>query len=122
MSTLQLVVRMSGVLVMAMLIGFVLGWFSRARAHNGYDSWQRPDGRGSCCSAKDCRPVAYRQQPTGIEIWITETGKWATVPPKAILPFSSPDADAHACYVLSWGYGEPNRMPNIWCVALPLTQ
>ena len=106
-------------IVGSMAVGVLLGWFVKAHAHSHYDTWQRPDGKGSCCSSYDCRPVNYRQTAVGIEIWITEISQWQLVLPSAILPFSSPDDNAHACYVLSWGFGQPRRMPNIWCVALP---
>jgi hypothetical protein len=112
---------MSGVIVGSFIVGIVLGWLSArsARAHSHYDKWQRPDGKGSCCNQLDCRPVNYRQTVAGIEIWITEIGQWHSVLPGTILPFISPDESAHACYVLSWGFGQPKRVPTVWCVALP---
>ncbi len=92
--------------------------------HPVYETWQRPDGKGSCCNKHDCRSVAYRPQGEGFEIQIEELGNsWHGVPTKTILPFTSYDANAHACYMLEWCWVERQRVPcrpNIFCVVLPM--
>ncbi len=95
------------------------------RWHPVYETWQRNDGKGSCCNRFDCRSVAYRPQGEGFEIQIAELGNsWHGVPAKTILPFSSFDENAHACYMLEWCTVEARRVPcrpNIFCVVLPMT-
>lgn len=88
--------------------------------HPTYESWQRPDGKGSCCNNFDCRPVAYRNRGGGVEIRIVELGgTWHRVPPQAILPFASFDPDAHACYQLSGCHSDAGCRPSFRCVVLP---
>jgi hypothetical protein len=88
--------------------------------HPIYENWQRPDGRGSCCSNMDCRPVAYRSHSGGIDIRIEELGgAWHPVPPQAILPFASFDAEAHACYQLRACHAYEGCRLAIRCVVLP---
>lgn len=92
--------------------------------HPIYETWQRPDGKGGCCNKHDCRPVTYRTSAAGVEIRIDELGGiWQAVPPKTILPFSSFDSDAHACYLLQRCVNGGTAAPcaaAIRCVALPM--
>jgi len=88
--------------------------------HSTYESWQRPDGKGSCCNDFDCRPVVYRSRGGGVEIRIAELGgTWHRVPPQAILPFASFDADAHACYQLAGCHSDEGCRASFRCVVLP---
>jgi hypothetical protein len=92
--------------------------------HVHYESWQRPDGKGSCCNKYDCRSVSYRDNGNGIEIKIQELGDtWHEVPKQTVLPHPSFNADAHACYLLQWCTVDGKRQPCkpiIRCVALPM--
>lgn len=92
-----------------------------AGAHDHYTNWQRPDGKGSCCNTFDCRPVAHRDAPGGVEVRVDELGGWYRVPTGTVLPFGSPDAGAHACYVLVGCQSTLGCRPHFYCVALPLT-
>ncbi len=92
----------------------LFGGIVAAYAHNGYESWQRNDGKGSCCNNQDCRPVQWRDAKGEIEIQIPELGgAWRPAPRATILPFSSPDDRGHACYLME------NGQPRFLCVALP---
>src|SRR4051812_43369906 len=86
------------------------------------------DAKASCCSMKDCQPVGHRYTGIkGLEIQIGEV--WFVVNPASVLPLSSPDNDAHACYY----YGRTRNVdessknylnwyvtgPVIRCVILP---
>ncbi len=94
---------------------------SPARAHDPYTGWQRNDGKGSCCNKQDCRPVEWRTGKAGIEIQISElAGKWVAAPNSSVLPFSSPDDRAHACYVLVGCTSSLGCRVNFYCVALPM--
>jgi hypothetical protein len=91
-----------------------------AWGHDHYSGWQRPDGKGSCCNNQDCRPVAHRDTPAGAEVRIDELGgAWHAVPPRAVLPFGSPDDRAHACYGLIGCQSARGCQPHFYCVALP---
>jgi hypothetical protein len=105
--------------------GSAVAQSSHDQWHAVYETWTRPDGRGSCCNRFDCKAVVYRDNGHGIEIRIDELGgTWHQVPLKTVLPFPSFNADAHACYVLQWcrtdGKHAPCR-PDIRCVALPMS-
>ncbi len=115
--------------IMASLIGCIVAGSAAAHDdhdawHPVYETWMRPDGNGSCCNRHDCKPVAHRDSDAGIEIRIDELGgRWYPVPRKAILPFSSFNADAHACYIVQWCFDGGSRVPcraDIRCVALPM--
>jgi hypothetical protein len=111
---------------MVLLIGAAIGGAAFAesghdRNHSTYELWQRPDGKGSCCNSFDCRPVVYRSHGGVVEILIVELGgAWHRVPPQAILPFVSFDADAHACYQLAGCHRAEGCRPSFRCVVLPM--
>ena len=73
--------------------------------HDAFHHWYRglksPEGEG-CCNERDCHPVASRytaEEPEGG--WVLEIlirNRWVKVPEDRILPVSSPDGGAHACY------------------------
>jgi len=100
---------------------------TNASGHDWYTALKAEDG-ASCCSMKDCHSVGYRYTGiTGLEIQIGEV--WFVVNPASVLPVSSPDNDAHACYY----YGSTRSIdessknylnmyvagPVIRCVILP---
>jgi hypothetical protein len=90
------------------------------RNHAVYETWRRPDGKGSCCNNFDCRPVIYRSGRDGVEIRIAELGgRWHRVPREAILPFGSFDAEAHACYQLRGCHADGGCRLIFRCVVLP---
>jgi hypothetical protein len=95
--------------------------------HDWYTALKAEDG-ASCCSMKDCQPVGHRYTGIkGLEVQIGEV--WFVVNPASVLPVSSPDNDAHACYY----YGSTRNVdessknylnwyvtgPIIRCVILP---
>ena len=95
--------------------------------HDWYTALKAEDG-ASCCSMKDCQPVGHRYTGIkGLEVQIGEA--WFVVNPASVLPVSSPDNDAHACYY----YGSTRNVdessknylnwyvtgPIIRCVILP---
>ena len=86
----------------------LLGLDACAQARGDHDTfhvWYRalksPEGE-SCCNERDCHPVASRYTPAGPEGgWVLEIlirNRWVKVPKDRILPLSSPDGGAHACY------------------------
>src|SRR5688572_16762891 len=92
--------------------GAALAQSSHDQWHAIYETWTRPDGRGSCCNRFDCKAVTYRDSGQGVEIRIDELGgSWHQVPMKTILPFPSFNAEAHACYVLEWCFSGGTRAP-----------
>lgn len=112
-------------MAIALFVGAAIGGAALAesghdRNHATYEAWQRPDGKGSCCNNFDCRPVAYRNSGSFVEIRIVELGgTWHRVPAAAILPFASFDADAHACYLLAGCHADAGCRPSFRCVVLP---
>ena len=60
-----------------------------------FESLQRPDGTGSCCSLADCRGVQSRLGNQGYEVFLD--GLWVAVPPKSVLHRDNPTGDAVAC-------------------------
>jgi acetyltransferase-like isoleucine patch superfamily enzyme len=111
---------------MATTISFMAAITSVA-GHDWYTVLKAEDGN-SCCSMKDCHPVGHRYNGIiGLEIQIGEA--WFVVNPASVLPVSSPDNNAHACYY----YGSPRNIdkesknylnwyvvgPIIRCVILP---
>jgi hypothetical protein len=83
-----------------------------ARAHDWYTGLRSADGM-SCCSQRDCRPVAYRINPDTGREEINANGAWYPVEYDKVLPFSSPDGDSHACWA-----GAVER-PVFRCIILP---
>ena len=96
-------------------------------AHDWYMGLKATDG-ASCCSNRDCHPVDYRYNASkGLEVRIGRI--WVPINSTMVLPLSSPDDHAHACYYfgiqrnvdeqssnyLNW---EPTG-PVIRCVILP---
>ena len=82
-----------------------------ASAHGWYTELHDKKGK-SCCSDRDCRPVAQCVRPDkreGLEI----EGQCRSIPWDKVLGVSSPDGGAHAC----WNY--LNGEPNLLCVILP---
>ena len=76
--------------------GIVIWSATRCRAHDGYEKWMRPDGRGSCCSNKDCFPTrAFWNGKNWVAIY--RDGTPVDVPASAVLPFSTDDGNAHLC-------------------------
>ena len=107
-------------------IMFLMDASKEVSGHDWYTNLKAKDG-ASCCSMKDCHPVGYRYTGKGFEIQIG--GVWFAINPDSILPISSPDNDAHACYY----YGSTRNVdensknylrwyvtgPVIRCVILP---
>jgi hypothetical protein len=60
-----------------------------------FESLQRPDGAGSCCSTADCRRVQSRLHDKGYEVLLDEI--WVAVPPGKVLHRDNPTGDAVAC-------------------------
>ena len=60
-----------------------------------FESLQRPDGTGSCCSTADCRAVQSRLGDKGYEVFLDEL--WVVVPPNSVLHRDNPTGDAVAC-------------------------
>jgi hypothetical protein len=60
-----------------------------------FESLQRPDGAGSCCSTADCRRVQSRLADKGYEVLLDEV--WVVVPPDKVLHRDNPTGDAVAC-------------------------
>ena len=100
---------------------------SNVTGHDWYTVLKAEDG-SSCCSIKDCQPVEHRYNGIkGLEIQIGEV--WFAVNLATVLPISSPDNSAHACYY----YGSTQSIdkynknylnwyvkgPVIRCVILP---
>ena len=106
---------------------FFVAASTNVSAHDWYTPLKAQDG-ASCCSMKDCHPVGHRYTDIkGLEVQIGEV--WFVVNPASVLPVSSPDNDAHACYY----YGSTRNVdessknylnwyvtgPIIRCVILP---
>jgi|tagenome__1003787_1003787.scaffolds.fasta_scaffold20618130_2 hypothetical protein len=106
---------------------FFMAASTNVSGHDWYTALKAEDG-ASCCSMKDCQPVGHRYTSIrGLEIQIG--GAWFVVSPASVLPVSSPDNDAHACYY----YGSTRNVdessrdylkwymtgPVIRCVILP---
>jgi hypothetical protein len=83
-----------------------------ARSHNWYNGLRSADGI-SCCSQRDCRPVAYRINPDTGREEINANGAWYPIEYDKVLPFSSPDGGSHACW------GEAVGRPVFRCIILP---
>ncbi|HZS85302.1 MAG TPA: hypothetical protein VFA50_20685 [Stellaceae bacterium] len=60
-----------------------------------FQSLQRPDIGGSCCSLADCRRVRSRLAGKGFEIMLD--GVWVPVPPERIIYRDNPTGEAVAC-------------------------
>ena len=60
-----------------------------------FESLQRPDGTGSCCSTADCRRVQSRMADKGYEVLLD--GVWVVVPRNNVLHRDNPTGDAVAC-------------------------
>lgn len=85
-----------------------------AAAHGWYTDLVSPSGE-RCCSEDDCRPVEHRYDPKTGQLELE--GTWVVVDPRAVLPMSSPDGNAHACF---WRWWMVRKMtPMIRCVILP---
>lgn len=83
-------------LAVALILGAVLFFGGKARAHEPYTNWRAPDG-GSCCNGNDCRPARARQREDGTwQVWIA--GAWRKVPARALLePDKLKDGRSHVC-------------------------
>lgn len=89
----------------AFMLAFTFTGGSKAWAHDFYGSWQRADGKGSCCNAQvekdgqvtgDCRPA--RAYPDEHGQWhVLIRGKYRPVPPEAIREYQTPDGNSHVC-------------------------
>jgi hypothetical protein len=86
-------------------------------AHDWYSDLADRNGR-SCCNDVDCHRVGHRYSPeNGHEVEIRD--QWITVDPRIILPQSSPDGLAHACYTPTWwSYPAVRVYFTIHCVIL----
>jgi hypothetical protein len=60
-----------------------------------FESLQRPDGSGSCCSTADCRRVQSRRGGKSYEVQLD--GTWVAVPQDRVLRRENPTGDAIAC-------------------------
>jgi len=60
-----------------------------------FESLQRPDGTGSCCSTADCRRVQSRLGSQGYELFLD--GLWVAVPAKSVIHRDNPTGEAVAC-------------------------
>lgn len=92
------------IFLVTLAIRYVIG---DAQSHGHYTSWQRPDGKGSCCNDYDCAPAKARVLGHNeYEVWIPQLNRWEKVPQSVILDskqYPSNDGSYHACYVLSGG-------------------
>jgi hypothetical protein len=86
-------------------------------AHDWYTGLHNPQGL-SCCGENDCHRVGHRYSPgTGHEVEIN--GRWVQIASTIILPQSSPDGLAHACYTPAyWSYPPIGIYFNVHCVIL----
>jgi hypothetical protein len=106
---------------------FFMAAITNVSSHDWYTVLKAEDG-ASYCSMKDCHPVDHRYTGIkGLEVQIGEV--WFVVNPGSVLPVSSPDNNAHACYY----YGSTRNVdesskyylnwyvtgPVIRCVILP---
>ena len=109
-------------------VGIVLAllWSPAAMAQDGYfgyghDAWhhgfyqtlQRPDTKGPCCSLTDCRPTSGRQVGGHYEVKVN--GAWISVPADKILKQSAPDLGFHVCAPFKFD-GRPD---HLYCVVIP---
>ena len=83
-----------------------------AGAHEWYSRLRSPAGV-SCCNEQDCRPVTCRLDPKTEREEIKANGMWYAVEHDKVLPLSSPDGGAHACW------GNPQGKPTFLCIILP---
>ena len=81
-------------------------------AHDWYTGLRSPSGV-DCCGGRDCRPVPYRLGPETGREEIEANGAWWPIEPDKVLPFSSPDGSAHACWTNLRG------RPRFLCIILP---
>lgn len=67
-----------------------------------FQSLQRPDTGGSCCSIADCRAVDYRVSRESYEVMLE--GEWRRVPPEKILQrIANPTGRAVVCWTPQLG-------------------
>jgi hypothetical protein len=87
-----------------------------AQAHDWYEGLRDRAGQ-SCCNGRDCRPVGLcvdQGQHEGLLI----DGTCYPIPASKVLPLSSPDGSAHACYIeVPSLHGR--KVPFFHCVILP---
>ena len=83
-----------------------------AAAHDWYTGLRSPQGT-DCCGGRDCRPVPYRLGPETGREEIEANGAWWPAEHDKVLPFSSPDGSAHACWI------SPEGRPAFLCIILP---
>jgi hypothetical protein len=70
-----------------------------AAQHEQYEGWQPKNGKGSCCSGEDCRPVRARAEWDGSwSVYIPEFHRWLPVPDYAVgEPDRFGDGRSHVC-------------------------
>jgi hypothetical protein len=83
-----------------------------AAAHDWYSGLHSPKGV-DCCGGQECRPVPYRLNTETEREEIEANGAWWPVEYDKVLPLSSPDGSAHACWIGPWG------KPFFRCIILP---
>jgi hypothetical protein len=60
-----------------------------------FESLERPDVGGSCCSISDCRRVQSRVGARGYEVLLD--GAWVPVPPYRVVHRENPVGEAISC-------------------------
>lgn len=73
-----------------------------------FESLERPDGLGTCCSESDCRPTAYRIASGHYEALVGKAWdvpeQWVEVPDAKVLQHTdNPTGQAVLCYTPSIG-------------------
>jgi hypothetical protein len=84
--------------------------------HQGfYSTLNRPDGKGSCCNLRDCRPSSIRSSNGRYDI--KKDGRWIPVPMEKVIKRTAPDGGAHICAPPSNNNVYP--ADEIFCVIMP---
>lgn len=96
--------------VLVLALGLAAAGTSPVAAHSFYTGLRSPTGI-PCCDSRDCRPVDLRETGHGDEIFAN--GDWYPVEQAKVLPTSSPDGQAHACW------GNQIGKPAFLCIILP---
>jgi hypothetical protein len=80
-----------------------------ARWHSFYRNWQRPDGKGSCCNARqltpwgqelgDCEPTRAEFRNGNWYAWERHKQQWLKIPDSKIIHERNPSVEeGHLCW------------------------
>jgi hypothetical protein len=95
---------------------FILGATTVAVAHDWYTDLQDSAGL-SCCSERDCRPVAFCSCSDGKQCLAID-GQCVPIPWRRVLPQVPPDGRPHACWTHRADFPGATSLA-IFCVILP---